>query len=133
MSPFAYQRQQRLLNASDYTQVFDNVDAKISHQYYLILARRPSDQSTARLGLIAAKKHLRKAVQRNAFKRIVRESFRHHQQPLNGIHLIVMARAGALQATPAELRKALDQAWPRLCKRLTSLQTETPAQSDGKP
>lgn len=122
MKPFPFRRQQRLLNARDYTQVFDHTEAKISHSCFLILARR-SPQPTARIGLIAAKKHLKHAVDRNRFKRITRESFRLHQQQLTGIELIVMARSGALTATPAELRLALDQAWPRLCKRLAPVQT----------
>lgn len=128
MSSFSFKRQQRLLNASDYTQVFDHVDAKISHNTFLILAQRSPDCTTARLGLIAAKKHLRFAVQRNSFKRVVRESFRHNQQQLTGINLIVMARSGAAQQSTAQLRLALDQAWPRLCKRLASVQTNSPAQ-----
>ncbi len=123
MNSYNFQRQQRLLNASDYTQVFDNVDTKISQSAFLILAHRSSDQSSARLGLIAAKKHLRLAVQRNTFKRIVRESFRHNQQELAGVHLVVMARSGAAKASPQDLRRSLDQVWPRLCKRLASLQT----------
>ena len=123
---FRFQRQQRLLNAADYTQVFDKVDAKISHNAFLILAQHSSASVPARLGLIAAKKNLRQANQRNTFKRIVRESFRLHQQDLTGINLIVMARSGANQLDRAQLRKALDQTWPRLFKRLASVQTDSP-------
>lgn len=123
MKQLPFRRQQRLLNGRDYTQVFDHNQAKISHSCFLILALRISSETPARLGLIAAKKHLKRAVQRNQFKRITRESFRQHQQALTGIELIVMARSGALNANPAELRNALDQAWPRLCKRLPPVQT----------
>jgi len=129
VKPLPFQRQQRLLNGRDYTQVFDHNQAKISHSCFLILALRTSPASPARLGLIAAKKHLKRAVQRNHFKRITRESFRHHQHALVGIELIVMARSGALNATAAELRTALDQAWPRLCKRLPAVQT-APSDAD---
>ncbi len=131
MKPLPFKRQQRLLNAADYTQVFDHVDVKISHPSFLLLARRVPESPAGRLGLIAAKKHLRLAVQRNRFKRIVRESFRHHQRHLCGVDLIVMARSGAMQASPTELRSALDQTWLKLGKRLGLAQTESPPDPDG--
>ena len=126
MNRLTFKRQQRLLNAADYTGVFDHVDAKVSHPSYLLLARRVPASPSARLGLIAAKKHLKLAVQRNRFKRIARESFRHNQHALQGIELILMARSGAAQASAAELRAAFDQAWPRLVKRLGQVQTVAP-------
>lgn len=129
MKPLAFKRQQRLLNASDYTLVFDHVDAKTSHPAFLLLAHRVAASSPGRLGLIAAKKHLKLAVQRNRFKRVVRESFRHHQPLLQGVDLIVMARSGAAQISSVELRAALDQAWPRLVKRLALSHTVTPPDS----
>lgn len=123
MNRLTFKRQQRLLNAADYTGVFDHVDIKISHPSYLLLARRVPASPQARLGLIAAKKHLKLAVQRNRFKRTVRESFRLNQHSLAGVDLILMARSGAAQASPAELRAAVDQAWQRLAKRLCQEQT----------
>lgn len=78
------------------------------------------------MGLIAAKKHLKLAVQRNRFKRIARESFRLNQHLFTGVELILMARSGAAQASPAELRAAFDQAWQRLVKRLGQEQTVAP-------
>lgn len=123
MKQYPFHRQQRLLDARDYTRVFDHNQARISHHAFLILALRISSERPARLGLIASKKHLKRAVQRNKFKRTVRESFRQYQHDLRGIDLIVMARAGALNITAKELRNALDQAWPRLGERLPTLQT----------
>ena len=117
MGEFSFNRTQRLLNASEFKQVFDHVDAKVGHQAFLILATR-NNRSNARLGLIVAKKHLKRAVARNAFKRQVRESFRNHQTLLEGIDLIVMARAGAQTFTPQGLRAEIEKAWPRLRKRL---------------
>ena len=117
MGEFSFKRPQRLLNASEFQQVFDHVDAKVGHQAFLILATCNS-RSHGRLGLIVAKKHLKRAVARNAFKRQVRESFRIHQAMLGGIDLIVMARAGAQTFTPQALRAEIEKAWPRLRKRL---------------
>lgn len=131
MNRQTFKRQQRLLNAADYSGVFNQVDIKISHPAYLLLARRVPEASSARLGLIAAKKHLKRAVQRNHFKRHARESFRLNQHSLPGIDLILMARSGAAQASSEELRAAFDQAWPRLCKRLASLPPPTAVPASG--
>lgn len=126
MTDFSFQRQQRLLNAADYSHVFDKADFKISHPSYLILARRVESSSQGRLGLIAAKKHLRFAVQRNLFKRIARESFRHHQHQLTHVDLIIMARSGAAQADRRALRDALDQGYSKLARKLAKVQTDSP-------
>lgn len=57
-----------------------------------------SKTKAARLGLVVAKKHLKRAVDRNRFKRLVRESFRAHQQQLEGLDVVVLARSGALRS-----------------------------------
>ena len=126
MGSFAFKRQQRLLNSAEFTSVFNNVEAKISHNAFLILANRSSELPFPRLGLIAAKKNLKLAVQRNSFKRIVRESFRCQQDLPAAVNVIVMSRSGAGQISNAELRAALDNAWRRLVKRLPTLHTEAP-------
>jgi len=116
---FSFTRNQRLLNATAYAQVFDQVEAKVSHQAFLILASRSEPTQPGRVGLIAAKKHLKRAVDRNSFKRQVRDSFRLHQQELAGINIVVMARSGAKTLARPELRTAIDEAWPRLIRRLS--------------
>jgi len=47
-----------------------------------LTATRASDQVIPRLGLIVAKRHAKRAVTRNAIKRVLREAFRHQQQSL---------------------------------------------------
>jgi ribonuclease P protein component len=53
-------------------------------------------------------------VARNRVKRLVRESFRHAQDDLAGLDLVVMARSGIAATPNRPLREALDRHWRRL-------------------
>lgn len=48
--------------------------------------------SHARLGLAIPKKHIKKAVDRNRLKRLVRESFRINQENLGSFDVVVLVR-----------------------------------------
>lgn len=61
-----------------------------------------------------ARKKVRRAVDRNRIKRIVRESFRHRRQQLHGLDVVVLARPDAATASNADLSKALDGLWLRI-------------------
>lgn len=134
MSDQSFSRRLRLLNAHDFKRVFDQADIKISHNALLILARRTSPDTAGRLGLIVAKKNLKLAVDRNQFKRQVRESFRLHQLQIQGVDLIVMARSGSRDLDGPALRAIIDQSWGRLFKRLAppaSTKAQPAAGGDG--
>lgn len=116
----AFQKSLRLLNASDYQAVFNDARFKASHQHLLILSRpntAPISDGTPRLGLVIAKKHIRLAVQRNRIKRILRETFRHHQQDLGGIDAVVLARRGLDQLDSAQLHTLFNKQWARIIKK----------------
>ena len=83
----------------------------------------PNGREVARLGLAVPKRHIRRAVARNRIKRIVRESFRHHQALLCGLDIVVLARSGASGRTNRELHARLEQTWRKLaqqCKNFSS-------------
>lgn len=61
-----------------------------------------------------AKKHVRRAVERNRIKRLVRESFRRHRDELAGLDIVVLVRPGIAQAGNASLLASLDHHWERL-------------------
>ncbi len=83
--------------------------------------RQPSDakQGTSRLGLAIAKKQLRRAVDRNRIKRLVREYFRTEVLPAEETmrDYVVMARSAVKLAGNATLRASLSKHVRRLRER----------------
>lgn len=76
--------------------------------------------SQPRLGLAVSKRRIKLAVGRNRIKRLVRDSFRLHQQLLAGLDIVVIDRQGADGRDNRELAKALEQLWARLAKKCKS-------------
>lgn len=111
-----FARHQRLIHASEFKRVFDHPCGRHGDSALLVLGTK-NNLDYARLGLAVSKKHLRRAVARNRFKRIVRESFRQHQQLLVGLDIVVIARNGAGSAQNSEIFEALTIHWRQLKER----------------
>ena len=108
--PFSYSRKYRLASKHEVQSVFAAKPRKVSRQYLLILYT-PNQLSHARLGIIAGKQHLRRAVDRNRVRRVIRESFRQTKDLLNGLDLIVMIRSGCSAVETKTLRTDIDNLW----------------------
>ena len=89
-----FKKEQRLLKPRQFSYVFDKADYRASRGCLLLLARKQpeKDRGCARLGLIVAKKHLKKAVDRNRIKRCSREQFRRQALSLAGLDIIMLLR-----------------------------------------
>ena len=109
----SFPKGKRLLNARDYSRVFDNPGAKASHKYLLLLAS-VNDGPGHRLGLVIAKKNVRLAVQRNRIKRVAREFFRKLPKSEPGMDVVLLTRRGIDQLDNAELSSILQQQWRKL-------------------
>ena len=112
----SFGKAKRLLNARDYSRVFDGAEAKASHKHLLLLAKS-NNEPGHRLGLVIAKKNVRLAVQRNRIKRIAREVFRQLPDAEQHLDVVLLARRGLDQLDNAELSSILQQQWQKLIRR----------------
>lgn len=115
-------KDKRLLNAGDYSRVFDGAEARASHKHVLLLAK-PNDRPGHRLGLVVAKKNVRLAVQRNRVKRLAREMFRHADNTPPFMDVVLLARRGIDQLDNAELSSILRGQWRKLAKRVSEAES----------
>jgi len=77
----------------------------------------PNQLKHPRLGLVVRKKFIKKAVDRNQFKRIVRETFRLHQHDLPDIDIVVMNRAGSDRLPAPQLNQLVVKTFYALAKQ----------------
>ncbi|MDO6441772.1 MULTISPECIES: ribonuclease P protein component [unclassified Marinobacter] len=127
MKALNFPKSHRLLRPADYGKVFNDVQLKVPHRNFLILAT-PNNLGHARVGLVFAKKNLKLSVQRNRIKRQVRETFR-HQPELPGMDIIVLGRQGLASLDNQTVSKSLNGLWQRLTKKYHQLPTSQPAGS----
>ena len=120
MTDYAFGKNSRLLKAGEFKAVFDHASLKVSDKFILFLAR-PNGLSHSRLGMIVAKKNIRKAAQRNRVKRIVRESFRHQKKYALSIDVIFLARKELAQLDNQSMNQQLDELWNRINKKVQSI------------
>jgi ribonuclease P protein component len=118
----------RLLNADDYSQVFNNPDVRASHRNLLLLGKL-NDGPEHRLGLVIAKKNVRLAVQRNRVKRLAREFFRILPNSEPSLDVVLLARQGMGQLDNAELSSILLQQWKKLVRHSAKPLTSTNQES----
>lgn len=105
----------RLLTPGQFKLVFDGATRKASGPYVLLLAR-PNDLGHPRLGLVIAKKSVKRAVDRNRVKRIARESFRLNKPELGNLDIVVLARKGLGELDNAALHEMYRGMWRKLAK-----------------
>lgn len=113
MSSQGYPRQLRLLTAGDYRRVFETAAYKVHGKGLMALAS-PNALGHPRLGLIFSKKNVRRAVDRNRLKRLVRDSIRLRQHQLPAVDIVVLARRGVHELDNATVHRQLHGMWRRL-------------------
>lgn len=107
-----------MLRPAEFQAVFDDTSFKVGDTDFLLLARR-NDLDHPRLGLVIAKKKVRRAVDRNRLKRQIRDSFRQHQAELPAYDILFLARQDLKARSGEAFRAALEQAWKRVQRKAT--------------
>ena len=89
VNPDEFTAAHRLLRADGFDRVVqaENISDKNLKIYF---AR--NDKNNARLGIIASKKTLPRAVDRNRIKRVIRDAFRRHSIKAMNLDLVVLVR-----------------------------------------
>lgn len=114
MNKLAYPRELRLLTPGHFNFVFQQPQRAGSP--HLTILARDNQLNHARLGQAVPKKQLKLAVDRNRFKRLVRESFRLNQHSLPAKDFVVIAKKSANELSNEELSALLGKLWQRLSR-----------------
>ena len=80
----------RITKPRDYAHIFQQ--GMNSQGKFWKLIANPSGQANPRLGLAISKKICKRAVDRNLFKRIARETFRQHRDDFDILDFVVMIK-----------------------------------------
>lgn len=112
MTGFA--RTARLLRPADFKRVMSQGRKKRSASFTAYEHEGPGQ--LARLGLTVSRKAMPRAVDRNRFKRLARESFR-AAGPLPAHDVVIMASPAARKTARSELANELRNYWQRLRER----------------
>ncbi|WP_416306761.1 ribonuclease P protein component [Neptunicella sp. SCSIO 80796] len=115
MGENTFSRDVRLLTPTHFGNVFQDATSAPSPQ--ITLLARTNQLTNARLGITIAKKRVKKAHDRNRIKRIIRESFRHHQSGLGNIDIVVIGKSGLDSMTNQEIFNLLDKLWKKIFRR----------------
>jgi len=107
-------KEKRLLTPGDYQRVFKQSSCIRSPEakWYV---RKIDGQG--RLGLVLAKRAIKKSVDRNRIKRLLRESFRHHAAVVEGCEIIFIAQHPIQQLDNKRIFEILDSLWLKLSRR----------------
>lgn len=111
-----FPRSHRLLRPEQFKRIFEGADRRLRYAPFTLLAVANSC-AHPRLGMAIAKKHVKKAVQRNRIRRQIRESFRLHQHRLPAADILILGRPGMDLLPGPELKSLLERAWAELVNR----------------
>jgi len=108
----SFSRADRLIDAEQFRRVF--AAARRSRDGHFTVLYCDNTVARPRLGLAISKKRLRRSVDRNRLKRLVRESFRQHRRSLPAVDLVVMAGPLAEKADNSAALASLHAHWQKI-------------------
>ena len=118
MATFTLGPERRLRKAAEFRELYAS-GRRLGGELFTAVVR-PNQLGTARLGMSVPARIVRRAVQRNRVRRLIRESFRVRCGELPALDIVVGVRSAAPTASGARLREALDRLWRKIagtCER----------------
>ncbi len=106
-----------LPSRNDFDLIFKSPDATSSTRDFLILANISARKKDHRIGFVTSKKKIRRAVDRNRFRRVIREYLRHHE-PCFPVDMVVIARKTPETLWSFRYQHFLNQAFTKLSRNL---------------
>jgi ribonuclease P protein component len=86
---------------------------RLGSEFFTVNVQR-NGAASARLGMSIAARILRRAVDRNRVRRLIRESFRVNQQRLPALDIVIGVRANVKDADNACVRAGLEKLWQKI-------------------
>lgn len=105
--------------------MFEQADLKVHGKGMMALARL-STRGHPRIGLVVSKKNVKRAVDRNRFKRLVRESVRLRQDHLPSMDIVILAKRGVQDIDNETLHRQLHGMWKRLQRDAQAVSSTPP-------
>lgn len=118
----------RLVGSIEFRSVFGH-HLKYRDRNWIILFRG-NDRLIARLGMAITKKNVRKAVQRNRLRRIIREAFRIRKDLLTGLDIVVLVSYSINTLTRKEQATTLGNLFDKLILQRKTGVREIPHKCD---
>ena len=106
---FCFPASHRIKSNSQFQGVFRDAKKVSRNGFHIFLKQNSLDFS--RLGIVISKRCVKKAVDRNKFKRIIRESFRLSRNNLRKYDFVFLARRNLQNMEKEVLRQDLESIW----------------------
>jgi ribonuclease P protein component len=104
----------RIKKPSEFDHLFKSAQFRLRSGPIRLIAA-PSAVGCARLGLVVGKRHLKRAVDRNQIKRVIREAFRRRRSSLPDVDVVVQL---ASVATATQVHDAFELLLTELSQRI---------------
>ena len=102
----------RIRTTSEFRHVYF-MNQRLIGCYYLLYYRK-NEVKYPRLGVVASKHSVKKAVWRNRIKRVVKEVFRIQKNQLSAFDMVVIAKPPSIKANNKELYKCIKKLFAKL-------------------
>lgn len=109
MNSLVFNNSLKLHKAEHYSAVFKK-NKRFRNGIFTVLVR-PNQLSTPRIGIVVAKKKVKRAVDRNRIKRVVREMFRCNQQNLPPLDIVVLVNRFTKEMDIEKVRSSIVFLW----------------------